>query len=457
MILIVALVWPCVAMADEEARSIALGSASKCAQSWNSTIAIDVGNSYGWHQTTAPDKPCLFDASIEFLFPHEDSIDPVSATSGTYPAVFAALPAAHTNTRVLVLPEGYSNQAEGGYTFSGSQLRTQGRWAYRWYVYYSSNYASYAFPAGPCTNSSKWATIQTSYIQMSHQADLTTPQVYGWAVPPDQYAWQPDVSVCCWFGPGYDPAAAADGALPGSWWRYEIVGHGMDGTPGAYLKVYRKNITSGASEKKIVDTTIDCIDCDGGTWDWPSTAKTALESPDGMDMVTSNFYRAGTCAGYIATAYQLAAQWDTDSGQRIGAATEIEGSGGGAVGGDLLISQRYDTGSLVDWICELGGGAHDRYQTGECIDWLRSGRGGAHDTDSDGGGVARGGVDRGRLGDQFAARVSVKRDWGDRRRPPGRLDLGGGPLRVGGRGGGTGWMDVKHPNVPHVHTVLNPN
>jgi len=335
-VLLALLAWPCAAMADEEARSVALGSASKCAQSWNSTIAQDSGNSYGWHQNTTPTKPCLFDASVEFLFPHEDAIDPVSATSSTYAAVFSALPAAHTNTRVLVLPEGYSNQAEGGYTFSGFQLQTQGRWAYRWYAYYSSNYSTYT---GSCTNSSKWATIQTSFIQMSHQTDLKTPQVYGWgAIDSAPYNWLPDVSPCCWFGPGYDTAAAADGALPGSWWRYEIIGHGMDGTPGAYLKVYRKNITSGASEKKIIDTTIDCVDCDGGTWDWPAEAKTALVSPDGMNMVTSNFYRAGTCAGYIATAYQLAAQWDTDSGQRIGAAEEMEGvegggGGGGATGG----------------------------------------------------------------------------------------------------------------------------
>lgn len=332
-LILAVLIWPCPAMADEEARSVALGSASKCAQSWNSTIAQDGGNSYGWHQTDTPTKPCTFDAT-QWLTDHGESHLPVSATSGTYATVFSALPAAHTNTRVLVMPEGYASSVEGGYRFLSNQLQTQGRWAYRWYAYYSSNYASYAFPAGPCTNSSKWATIQTSYIQMSHQGDLKTPQVYGWAVPPDQYAWEPDVSVCCWFGPGYDTAAAADGALPGSWWRYEIIGHGMDGTPGAYLKVYRKNITSGASEKKIVDTTIDCIDCDGGTWDWPAEAKTALVSPEGMDLVTSNFYRAGTCTGYIATAYQLAAQWDTDSGQRIGAAEEIEGSGGGGVGGE---------------------------------------------------------------------------------------------------------------------------
>lgn len=332
IVMLLVLLWPAAALADQEARAVELGSAAKCAQSWNSTIAQDGGNSFGWHQTDTPTKPCLFDANVEFLYPHSASPAAVSATSGTYPAVFSAMPAAHTNTRVLVLPEGYSDQAEGGWT-GGAQIRTQGRWAYRWYAYYSSNYSSYAYPAGPCTNSSKFASIQPSYLQMSHLADIKTPLVYGWAVPPDSLAWQPDVSECCNEGPGYDTAAAADGALPGSWWRYEIVGHGMDGTPGAYLKVYRKNVTLNGPDRRIVDTTLPCVDCGDNGFDWPSGAQTAFISPAGMDMVTSNFYRAGTCSGYIATAYQLFAQWDTDAGQRIGAAVEMEGSGGGSSNG----------------------------------------------------------------------------------------------------------------------------
>jgi hypothetical protein len=108
----------------------------------------------------------------------------------------------------------------------------------------------------------------------------------------------------------------------------------MDGAPGAYIKVYRKNVTTNSPDRKIIDTTLTCPDCGDNGFDWPTQAQTSLVSPAGMDMVTSNFYRAGTCSGYIATAYALAAQWDTDAGQRIDAACEIEG--GCSSGTDLM-------------------------------------------------------------------------------------------------------------------------
>lgn len=317
---------PSMAHADIETRATELGSAAKCAQSWNSTITSNAGDSYGYTQDDTPTKPCIVDG-VQFIHLHNESPVPVSGTSGTYATVFSALPAAHTNTRVLVMPEGFTGQTEGGHT-GGAQIRTQGRWAWRWYIYYSSNYSSYAFPAGPCTNSSKFATIQTSFLQMSHLTDLTTPLVYGWgAADSAPYNWLPDVSECCNEGPGYDHAAAADGALPGSWWRYEIIGHGMDGTTGAYLKGYRKNITINGPERTIIDTTVPCVDCGDNGFDWPSGAQTAFQSPTGMSFVTNNLYRAGTCSGYNAVAYELFAQWDTDDNQRIGAAVEMEGSG----------------------------------------------------------------------------------------------------------------------------------
>jgi len=315
------------AWADQEQRAIQLGSTAKCSQTWNApSILADGTNTFGWTPSVAPDKPCRFDANVQFMMNRPTSTPPRTASAATHPTVFSKLPAEHTNTYVLVMPEGYTGSVESGFNFN-TLIRTQGRWSYRWYVYYSPNYSSYAYPAGPCTNSSKFSTIQPSYLQMTHQQDLKTPQVYGWAVPPDSLAWQPNVSPCCWEGPGYDRQAASDGALPGSWWRYELVGHGMNGTPGAYIKVYRKNVTTNSPERKIIDTTIPCADCGDNGFDWPTQAQTSLVSPANLSMVTSNFYRAGSCSGYIATAYALAAQWDTDAGQRIGSAVEIEGGG----------------------------------------------------------------------------------------------------------------------------------
>lgn len=314
------------AHADQEQRAIALGDAAKCSQTWNTAeILPDNNNAYGWHPSTPPDKPCLFDGGVQFSYNRPTDSGPRAGSSRSHPEVFQALPSGHANTHVLVMPEGYVGSTESGFS-SASLIQTQGRWAYRWYVYYSPGYSSYSFPDGPCTNSSKFATIQPSYLQMSHLNDIQTPLVYGWAKPPDPLAWLPDVSECCNAGPGYDPAAAQDGAIPGSWWRYEIIGHGMDGTPGAYIQVFRKNVTSNGPDRRIVNTKLECPDCGDNGFDWPEQARSALQSPSGMNMLTSNFYRAGTCSGYIATAYALAAQWDEDAGQRIGPAVEMEGS-----------------------------------------------------------------------------------------------------------------------------------
>ena len=48
--------------------------------------------------------------------------------------------------------------------------------------------------------------------------------------------------------------------------------------------------------------------------------------------ILSNNYRqtdVNSCKGFKALSHYLAASWDVDQGQRIGAATEIEGGGGG--------------------------------------------------------------------------------------------------------------------------------
>ena len=38
-----------------------------------------------------------------------------------------------------------------------------------------------------------------------------------------------------------------------------------------------------------------------------------------------NNYRQGTCGGWLGFSYYMMAGWDTDTGQRIGPAVEIEG------------------------------------------------------------------------------------------------------------------------------------
>ena len=47
-----------------------------------------------------------------------------------------------------------------------------------------------------------------------------------------------------------------------------------------------------------------------------------------MTALHTEFYRFGGCAGWQGWVYLAMGKWSTDAGQRIGAATEVEGGGG---------------------------------------------------------------------------------------------------------------------------------
>jgi hypothetical protein len=53
-----------------------------------------------------------------------------------------------------------------------------------------------------------------------------------------------------------------------------------------------------------------------------------------------NNYRETGCTGWLGFSHYLAAGWDTDEGQRIGAAVEIEGGGALPLGAPSGLSVR---------------------------------------------------------------------------------------------------------------------
>ena len=94
----------------------------------------------------------------------------------------------------------------------------------------------------------------------------------------------------------------------GDWIRLEHYVHiDANGNPGPH-EVYFTNITRGYVRSAV---NLD----DGG----PGKA-----SLDQIRRIVHK-YRAGTCAGSILLMYAIMAHWPTDSGQRIGAAIELEG------------------------------------------------------------------------------------------------------------------------------------
>jgi len=96
--------------------------------------------------------------------------------------------------------------------------------------------------------------------------------------------------------------------------------------PGYRMEMYARNITDNWPEKKIMDSN--------GTWGggggpWipsPTLTPAEINVLFRFDVGAHDFsYRAGICPGWIGQSHWMMAQWDTNAGQRIGPATEVEG------------------------------------------------------------------------------------------------------------------------------------
>lgn len=306
----------------QEARCGVLGSDCKCSQPYNvSTITNDSPTyTYGWTPVGDSSKQCINDGVV---VTRNLSNTPAPAMSNNA-TILAALPSGHSVSYVLKMPDGYTGITEIGYRFATGEVAANERLAYRWYEYYSSDYQA---TTGTCANSSKWFTIRPGFHESTYQgSSLLNPLMYGWS------GWINANANCCNIGPGYDSALSpADVALPGKWWRYEVVMRHMNGTAGAIIQAYRKNITDNAAERTIIDTSVGCTGCGDSGSSWAGLATTALQPYNGdpISNVTTEMFRNGTCAGYVAISHQMMAGWTTDASQRIGAAPEIEGGGGG--------------------------------------------------------------------------------------------------------------------------------
>jgi len=111
------------------------------------------------------------------------------------------------------------------------------------------------------------------------------------------------------------------GEIRGKWIRYELVILNRGG-PAFDEILYFKNITDNLPEVELWQLSMAGQLNDG----------TNLQPPGILNQLHSEMYRQGSCLGFGATSHFMIAGWDTDEGQRIGGAYEIEGAAGGAGG-----------------------------------------------------------------------------------------------------------------------------
>jgi hypothetical protein len=197
------------------------------------------------------------------------------------------------------------------------------RIAARWYKWFSSTFQFK--DEGACENS-KHAEVGASTILDVLDAGNGTHinyHTYGY----DTYSPGSD---------GYTSGPAAGfannvlySAAKGKWWRYEMVVTGR-ASSSFRMRLYGRNITDDSAEVTLIDT-------DEGA-DHPGQTPPAL-----ISRMVSNNHRFGTCNGNFGLSHFLLASWSTDAGQRIGAASEIEGGEGGDVTAPVLSSPNAGT------------------------------------------------------------------------------------------------------------------
>lgn len=288
----------------EEERCTELGTNCICSEPLNSTITRQPNSWYNPDDSTT--KQCNIEGSGYPGYAVTRNSGDLWMSSES--ALLNALPSGHGVQKALRAPEGYTGMwfighSHGYYsTDVGPFFRK--RVAMRFYRYYSSNYEMNNYypnlPQNPlCEQRGK--LIENDIISVtSHGGGFTAYNFYNFTPGKD----------CC-FDTQVNWPRLED--LRGKWWRFEAVWTNIAG-PGWNLVLYIKNVTANTPEQKVLDVS-----------QWPFWSSAFTPPKTGPLLLKASGYTQGTCAGFTAFSHFMLAGWDTDEGQRIGSAREVEG------------------------------------------------------------------------------------------------------------------------------------
>ena len=219
------------------------------------------------------------------------------------------------------------------------------RLAFRWYSYHSSDYQWAG--DGSCTN----GKIAHNSNALNAPALMTlTAHGGGTGGNTSLYTFT-DTWNWAWSGHGtFEGFNTGAGPHPsgahsvynyrGKWYRHEVVvSNPKSSDSGGYdFQYFVKNITDGSAEVEDVRFSSGCTGCmavGGPDFTWDSS----IHPTNNMNALHTELYRAGTCLGWEGWVYAMIASWDTNAGQRIGAAYEVEGGSGATAGFSILMPQ----------------------------------------------------------------------------------------------------------------------
>lgn len=311
--------------AGNEARCTELGANCIASEPLNTNSYTDLSGGQYWSANDTTTKKATNDVT-----------GAVAATSSGFPATpinsgaaITALPVGHTVTWVLKEPTGGGDTQSFAHKYATSDptaLRS-----FRFYRYYDPTHV-FANSITPNCNSGKlvqmgaeFALSGGPYVDFgvdfgtTRFQNINTGVAYNWNL--DHGGTSP--------APG-DVSSETESSIRGKWWRFEFRMHNAaSGGVATYMDMFAKNVTDNLPEVTILDTRVSNVP-DG----WVSPYTDGLHVASGqIRSFAINPFRSNNgdpCTGYIAHTSILWAAWDTDSDQRIGAAVEVEGSGGGS-------------------------------------------------------------------------------------------------------------------------------
>jgi len=346
-----------------EQRCGELGANCVCSEPLNTTNLVYSGAWYNPGDSTTKEctkEPFALPALTGFAVGSLTNV----LTGSNDPIVLGRLPQRQASLQYFLrTPEGYTGTSDvahaqtyaatraaidavtPGLINSGARTEwvSKARIAARAYMYQSENFSFAGGNGGQCTNGKR---IFVDLLSITHGYE---PNVHIGAY---DFAWDIDAVCtslglpagcgkykrdgpggtqfapdCCSYGPTLSDIGPDDPAeYRGKWWMFEWAVTNRF-SAGWRLEAWIRNVTDNGPERKILDSNGSVGSGPGGAWTpSPNLTPGEINATGYFPLyIGTGPYRAGTCTGWIGQSHFMVAQWDTNTGQRIGPAYEVEG------------------------------------------------------------------------------------------------------------------------------------
>lgn len=302
----------------EEQRCTELGANCVCSEPLNTNVYAHP-DSVNYNPADSVTKQCSAELTNHPIA-RKPGVNDVFGSND--PTVLSKLPPGHSVNYFMRAGNNHTN-----IFWMGEQVGSKfdKRLAMRWYWYHSPNFQFW--PQGGCTNHKR------AYLENSAGNDglIITAGSDGDGINAYNFSsWNIGLDCCgTGKGPHHGDSGPRGNEWKDRWWMFELVVSNRSGGTGANrtrVQVFARDLTTNGPERLILDTDGTIGEGAGGQWQGPySTLSPARRIGDRM---LADLYRQDQCNGYYGFTHFMVAGWDTNQGQRIGPAAEVEGGSG---------------------------------------------------------------------------------------------------------------------------------